>query len=136
MYNGVVQSLPLAQPFIHAMQLEGSYWFKKPCDCDPLICKDSAKCAAGAPWMDDVVHHENTWIPQEIMCGLQGKGVSQKNTDSFHPTYQVNPIHYANIWNTCADIGDADCVLNTSTVTQNIYPIADKVDTGGASSSA
>ena len=137
LYDGIVQSYPLAQPFIAAMQLEGtrrrclaryvamwgwcigSYWFKKPCDCDPLICKDSAECQAGAPWMDNAVHHDNSWIPQEIMCGL--KGTAQKNTDSFHPTYQVDPIHYANIWNTCTSPGDENCVLNTSTVTQNIY---------------
>ena len=69
---------------------------------------------------------------KQIMCGFGTKGnesikVKQVNTDSFHPTYQVNPVHYANIWNKCASINDADCSLNTSTVTQNIYPIADKI---------
>merc|ERR1719295_705649 len=68
------------------------------------------------------------------MCGL--KGTAQKNTDSFHPTYQVNPIHYANIWNTCSSPSDKSCVLNTSTVSQNIYAPEDYPDTGGRSTSA
>lgn len=81
--------------------------------------------------MDDVVYGGNKeWIPQEIMCGFGDKGnasisVKQRNTDSFHPTYQVNPIHYANIWNQCSSPKDAQCTLNTSTVTQNIYPPED-----------
>jgi len=142
LYNAVSQSQTLANPFIAAFIAEGSYWFEKPCDCDPLICESQAYCQGGAPWMDDVIYHMNTaFIPQEIMCGFGQHGnasiaVQQVNQDSFHPTYQVNPIHYANIWNECTSMKDSNCVLNTSTVTQNIYPPADDIDTGGASTSA
>jgi len=141
-YNGVYQSQTLADPFIFAFILEGSYWFEKPCDCDPLICESTPDCQGGAPWMDDVVYNLNKeWIPQEIMCGFGDKGnvsitVGQENQDSFHPTYQVDPIHYANIWNNCSSPQDVNCILNTTTVTQNIYPPADTADTGGASTTA
>ena len=83
----------------------GSYWLESPCDCDSLICNDTDHCQGGAPWMDDAVYDENRrWIPQEIMCGFGQKGnssisVTISNTDSFHPTYQVHPVHFANIWN-------------------------------------
>ena len=98
--------------------------------------------------MDDAVYSLNTqWIPQEIMCGLEGNtkyNVTVENTDSFHSfsTSFFDP-HYAHIWNNCSVDGHgAECVLNTSTATQNVYAIdeadywADKVDTGGHSTSA
>jgi len=142
LFNAVAQSRALADPFISAYILEGSYWLESPCDCDSLICNTTDHCQGGAPWMDDTVYHGNRrWIPQEIMCGFGDKGnssisVSIANTDSFHPTYQVHPVHFANIWNTCASPDDTQCTLDTSTVSQNIYPPKDRLDTGGSSSSA
>jgi len=141
-YGAVTSALPFVTPFVAAFMLEGSYWFHPPCDCSQLICTSSDLCQAGSPWMDDVVYPTmNEWIPQRIMCGFGDQGnasikVQHVNTDSFHPTWQVHPFHYANIWNNCSSSHDAECTLNTSTVTQNIYPLADKPDTGGHSTSA
>eukprot|EP01084_Bolivina_argentea_P095835 172294_1 len=136
-YDAINKSNILAKPFITAYKLEGSYWFKRPCDCEELLCPSQWNCNGGSPWMI---------LPQQIMCGFGIYGnesikVSVNNTDAFHPTYQVNPIVYANIWNNCSSPYDINCVLNTSTVTQNKYPIEDTEiddigDTGTYSTSA
>jgi len=131
--NAVLASKTLLNPIIDAMIMEGSYWLKNPCNCKELICRSTEECQAGSPLMDDVVYDNNMdWIvPQEIMCGFKQNNsikVTQENTDSFHPTYQINPIHYANIWNNCSSIDDNQCVLNTSTVSQNVYRFLTKQD--------
>merc|ERR1712087_661453 len=78
------------------------------------------------------------------MCGFDKEHkVSIQNTDSFHSfsTSFFHP-HYPHIWNNCTSSKGKECVLNTSTATQNVYAVdpvdffADLVDTGGHSTSA
>ena len=122
-YNILVTSInntkSFASPFIDALILEGFYYFKLPCNCDPLICNSTAYCQGGSIWSSTP-----PYSPQYIMSGINeipNVKIGLTVTDSYHPTYQTNPIHYANIYNNCSSPYDPSCTLLMSTVTQNMY---------------
>jgi len=60
---------------------------------------------------------------------LPGSGSKMVNDDNFHRVYSVNPVHLAEIDSDC-DKSSTPCIMNTITVSENIYEIEDKVDTG------
>ena len=137
--SGLNSTFYIARPYINALIEEGFYYFKQPCDCQDLICESTWYCNAGSPWSSN--------ISQLVISGIDdlpsNTNVSLINIDSFHPTYQVNPIHYAKIYNNCSDIYNNNtsqkkaCILHSSTVTQNKYNFQDSiVDDGGTSQSA
>jgi len=64
---------------IDAIELEGYYETKPPCDNDPyLVNPDDITCLHGSPW--------NAEHSQIIMGGsLPGKNMSINSNDNFHP---------------------------------------------------
>ena len=60
---------------------------------------------------------------------LPGSGSKIVNDDNFHRVYSVNPVHLSEIDSDCTKTSAA-CVMNTITVSENIYEIKDKIDTG------
>ena len=65
---------------------------------------------------------------QATMCDLSAYmgNRSISNIDSFHPTWQVNPIHYATLYNNCSNDTNIPCVINSSTVTENMYEVKEQ----------
>lgn len=108
------------KPIIAAYKMEGFYSFKPPCNSNPV----TTACALGSPWSESA---------QQIMGGLTTATVN--DTDAFHPVYQINPVHLPHVNTKCAK-PDSSCVLQTNTVTQNVYEALDSLDTGFVSTSA
>ena len=102
------------RPITTAFELEGYHNFKPPCNRAPL----SSECLSGSRWSSRA---------QEIMGGLREARVN--DTDQFHPVYEINPVHLPHIHNNCP-VPTPECVLQTGTVTQNVYDELDKLDTG------
>lgn len=118
--SAVQSSGDFLQPLIAAYTMEGFYNFKPPCyDKTP-----SSMCTSGCPW---------TEYAQTVMGGLTKAKLI--DTDTFHPVYQINPVHLPHILNNCST-PDNNCVLQTVTVSQNVYDIGDSLDTGFISTSA
>ena len=109
------------QPLIAAYTKEGFYQFKPPCYDKP----PTSKCTYGSPW---------TEYAQTIMGGLSSTSTKIVDRDAFHPVYQINPVHLPHILNNCSK--PDNCVLQTVTVTQNLYETGDSLDTGFISTSA
>ena len=101
------------QPILTAFELEGYHNFKPPCNSNP----PSSACQVGSQWSSRA---------QEIMGGL--KVARLNDTDQFHPVDQINPVHLPHIHNNCSS-PTPQCLLQTGTVTQNIYDDLDKFDT-------
>lgn len=114
-YSGV-----FFQNLINAYKMEGFYTFKPPCNSNPI----SPACAIGSPWSEHA---------QEIMGGLTTATLN--DTDAFHPVYQINPVHLPHVHTNCTS-PSSSCVIQTNTVTQNVYETGDSLDTGFVPTSA
>ena len=69
-----------------------------------------------------------------LAAGISSQ-ISVITTDAIHPLETMNPIHHPHIWNDC--LGQSNCVLNMTTVTENVYDHFDeRLDTQGAYISA
>ena len=108
------------KPIIAAYELEGFYNFKKPCYDDA----PSPACTLGCPWTERA---------QQTMGGLRVAHLN--DTDTFHPVWQINPIHLPHILNNCSS-PTSSCVLKSITVSQCVYDEMDKLDTGFIPTSA
>ncbi len=108
------------KPIIDAYNLEGFYGLKPPCNSNP----PSPACVNGSRWSERA---------QQIMGGL--KVATVNDTDAFHPVYQINPVHLPHVNSNCST-PTSSCVVQTNTVTQNVYDILDGLDTGFVSTSA
>lgn len=105
---------------IEAYEMEGFYGFKPPCYENP----PSSACTLGSRWSEHA---------QEVMGGLTT--ASLNDTDAFHVVYHVNPPYLPHVDTNCT-MPNKDCVVYTSTVTQNVYEKLDSLDTGFVSTSA
>ncbi|KAJ9461549.1 hypothetical protein DIPPA_00177 [Diplonema papillatum] len=128
----VGETRAFVRPFVEAYQWEGSYHLENPCYCGQLTCTGGAACAGGSRWTD-------RWA-QRVMAGYEflpeNSTVSLDATDSFHPVTH-GTLFYANINATCASPYEkGGCTVRSTTVTQNVYPPEDVVDTGFRLSSA
>lgn len=110
--SAVQRSGEFLQPLIEAYTQEGFYKFKLPCYDNP----PSSNCTYGCLW---------TKYAQTIMGGLTKTKLLDK--DAFHPVYQINPVHFPHILNNCSK--PDNCILQTVTITQNIYDVGDNLDT-------
>lgn len=110
------------QPLLTAYKLEGFYNFKPPCYKD-----GSVSCTLGSPWSEHA----------QGMMGELPEG-TVNDTDVFHPVYQINPVHLPHVLNTIkCDAPNKDCIVNMTTVTQNVYDEFDKlIDAGFVPTSA
>jgi hypothetical protein len=64
-----------------------------------------------------------------------GGNIADKNVDitpqdNFHRVYTVTPVHLPQINNTCPGHENNKCMLDSITVTENIYSDLDVFDTG------
>ena len=110
-------------PLLDALELEGYYYTKPPCDNSPyLVNPEDITCLHGAPW--------NMQHSQKNMGGkLPGKNMTIESNDNFHPVDEVDPVHLAEIDSTC-EADSINCILEMITVTQNFYGDYDAMDTG------
>ena len=118
--SAVQSSKEFLGPIIAAYALEGFYQFKPPCYDNP----PSSKCTYGCPWTEHA---------QVTMGGLTDARLEDK--DAFHPVYQINPVHLPHILNNCSQ-PNSSCIIQTVTVSQNVYDAGDGFDTGFISTSA
>ena len=102
------------EPLVSAFELEGYHNFKPPCNDIP----PSSACQVGSEWSRHA---------QVVMDGLKEAHVN--DTDTFHPVDQINPIHLPHINNNCSS-PTPQCILQTMTVTQNVYEVLDTLDAG------
>lgn len=112
----------LMKPLITAYELEGSYHFISPC-----YQGLKGACTLGCPWSQHA---------QQVMGGLPAGKVN--DTDVFHPVYQINPVHLPHVLNTVnCSTPSSYCVVNMTTVSQNVYEEFDKlIDAGFVPTSA
>ena len=115
--DAVMQTGKFLQPIITAYAYEAFYQFKPPCYSNP----HSSACQLGSPWTEHA---------QPIMGNLQTAKLT--DTDAFHPVYQS---HFPLILNNCS-APTSSCVIKSTTVSQNVYLVEDKLDTGGFYTSA
>ena len=108
------------QPLITAYHMEGSYHFKEPCYDNP----PSSLCTLSCPWSS---------VAASMMGKLERGTVKDK--DEFHPVSQIDPVHLPHILKNCST-PSTSCVVETSTVSENMYELGDKPDTGFFSNSA
>ena len=102
------------EPIVSAFELDGYHNFKPPCNSHP----PSPHCQIGSKWSSKA---------QELMGNLRNAIID--NTETFHPVYQIDPIHLPHIYNNCT-APTTGCILHTATVTQNVYDKLDYLDTG------
>lgn len=108
------------QPLIDAYTLEGSYYFKPPCNDNP----PSSTCQLGCRWTETAM---------EIMAELPTSHVN--DTDGFHPAAEIFPaIHHPKILSNCSS-PESSCMIQLTSVSENIYK-SDKDDDGLVSNSA
>lgn len=118
----IASSTKVIQPLVDALVMEGSYQTKPPCYNTLLVNPESLTCQHGAPW-----HNQYT---QRIMGGdLPGTNMQLKNDDNFHQVQSINPVHLSEIDTDCTKTS-VNCIMNTITVSENIYGQLDKLDTG------
>ncbi len=110
--KALAETTQLVTPLIDAFKLEGSYHFNTP--CYTLDTPENTDCTQGSQWSEQA---------QKIMGGPNATIQVQ---DSFHPVYQVNPVHLPDIHNACAT--PFDCTLNVTTVSQLLYSTLDSQD--------
>lgn len=109
------------KPLLAGMELEGSYEMKDPCYDQTLVNQNSPKCLHGSKWSP---------IAQSIMGGkLPGSNEKIVTDDNFHQVYTVTPVHLPQFNNSCT-MDDADCTLESITVTENYYNRLSPFDTG------
>ena len=119
--DNLKQTKLFAEPYLDALNLEGFYHFLPPCD---NLAND--RCQLGSTW---------SAFGQKIMSGLNDT-FHLNITDEFHVVYKV-PEHFAHLDNNCSmQPSTSQCTLNIHTVTQNIYDITDRFDSGGSPTSA
>lgn len=108
---------------ITALEMEGYAETKPPCNYSPLLINpEDVTCLHGDHW--------NMINTQRIMGGdLPGTNMTLKNNDNSHPVDQVNPVHLSEIDSDCA-VDSVDCVLQTVSVSENLYGDYDSMDTG------
>ena len=109
------------EPILKAYEKEGFYNFKPPCYENP----PSPACTVGCPW---------TEVSVASMGGSRVPNVN--DADAFHPADEIFPaIHHPKITGTCS-APLPSCVVNLTSVSQNIYEELDKADTGLVATSA
>lgn len=109
----VEKTSKIVQPLFNAFEMEGFYHFKPPCYDNP----PSPACTLGSKWSS---------MAQSIMADLPEGTVT--DTDTFHPVWQINPVHLPHLLNSCSSPSQS-CALKSVTVTQNVYEALDKLDT-------
>ena len=106
------QTGTLVGPLITALEMEGFYHFKPPCNGKP----PSDQCTRGSRWSE---------VAQTIMGGLPNSTTLQV-TDEFRSVWELPP-QTPRISGDCRR--PAGCKLQVATVTQNVYSPLDKLDT-------
>ena len=99
-------------PIVTAFELEGYHNFKPPCNDNP----PSQACTLGSKWSE---------YAQVVMGGLKEAVVN--DSDAFHPVWDVFSTYHPRIMNSCSS-PIKGCILQTTTVTQNVYNELDKMD--------
>jgi hypothetical protein len=108
---------------IEAMEMEGSYQMKPPCYGHEFDNPNVPTCLHGNPW--------STQFTQNIMAGeFENKHITVQNDDDFHQVQSVTPVHLPHITSECDKDTSKDCVIQTYTVSENLYEKLDELDTG------
>ena len=140
MQGALKATAQLVDPFIEAMLVEGSWHFQPPCNSDrpsPHCAfypawppqpedrppSDETYCVCGSAWVEGVA--------QAHIGGLEGYATYVVR-DAFHDVRDTEPYHHAHLWNNCSadSLLDRTCILNITTVTQNVYGQLDELDFG------
>jgi hypothetical protein len=138
MIRRIEQTREYVTPMIKALELEGSYHLRQPCNSD----KPSPHCpfypaypdpGAQRPMSNDTTCQCGSpftpWV-QSMMAGLSPDEFELVVTDAFHDETDSRPTHFAHIWNNCTGM-PLPCKLNITTVSQNVYALLDeKIDAG------
>lgn len=119
-FNSIASDTILG-PIIDAMEIEGYYGMKPPCYFKPLVNAEDVSCLHGSPW--------SATYSQKTMAGDfdANFNITIHTDDNFHLVADTDPIHLAQINNTCD--ATAPCTLETITVSENLYN-NDTMDTG------
>ena len=108
-------TIKTVNPVLDAFDLEGFYHFKPPCSSKSYL--KPPNCTVGSGWSPNA----------QLMMGSISKSYLNI-VDEFHPAAGI-PEVFAKLHNNCSSTG-TPCVLNITSVTQNVYEILDKFDIG------
>lgn len=61
---------------------------------------------------------------------FENKNVKLVTEDNFHRVYTVTPVHLPQFNNTCDPDTKTECILNSISVSENLYSTLDALDTG------
>jgi hypothetical protein len=103
----------ILQPLVDALNQEGFYHFTPPCSQNSKL--KPPQCLLSSPW--------TTNVSQLTMSSLE-----QANLLVVDSMRSVVGVHFPSINNQCGP--GAPCVLNVSTITQNVYSLIDRFDVG------
>ena len=98
------QTKLFSQPYLNALQLEGSYHILPPC-----YNKTKNKCQMGSPWSSYV---------QKIMSGLND--TIQLNISDQYDVFDQPSEHFPQLDNNCSSTQN-NCILYIHTITENVY---------------
>lgn len=121
MSKAIQESAVFLKPLIDGLSEEGSYQLKTPCNGNSDINADTPKkCLRGSPWISKA----------QLLMSKESSATIQ-NIDNFH---QIATNHSPGVLNNkvCQPTLGKSCILNTWTVTQNIYDLINGADTGGS----
>jgi hypothetical protein len=105
------------QPIIAAYQIAGSYHFKPPCYEYP----PSSACTVSCQWTEKAV---------VMMGNLTSSLGTVSAMDAFHPAAEIFPhVHHPHVTGTCSSPSET-CIVNVTSVSENIYSELDRLDTG------
>lgn len=107
------ETATIINPFIEAIELEGSYIMKDACYDNDDVNPISVKCLHGAPWTETAV--------KTLVGSFENSKISLEVDDNFHRTSTVYPYHHPHITETCESAGSTACTIKSVSNTMNIY---------------
>lgn len=113
----------LLNPFVDAMELEGSYIMKKPCYQSSEENVPTPQCLKGSPWVAERAL-------KTLVGPITNPNVIVHDSDNFHRASTVYPYHHPQITHTCEENTENSCEVYHISCSENVYDLLDELDLG------
>ena len=110
-------------PLVEGMEMEGYYNLREPCYGHETENPNVPTCTHGSPW--------TMQVSQPMMGGtFDNSNIKVVDDDNFHRVQSIAPVHLPSIGTECDKNVEAECPLNSITVSENKYDFLDQFDSG------